>query len=421
MRSKEQNDMQSLLFANILNKVVTMLSNMVITRLLTSEEFGVWSYVLNIYSYLLLISGLGLLSGAFQFGAENRNSDDKYEYYSYCLKIGEIIDAIIVLLFLLFTGFVSFSLPEATPYLRLYMPVLLLEYGLNILLTVFRCESRIKEYAQILNLNTLLLALCTGIGALWGVGGVIAGKYLSFAVAFVLCVYKSRTELKRIAAASPLSSKKQKELWRYSLYTGASSALNTALYLIDVSMVAALIKDPESLALYKVATLIPNALTFIPTSIVLCVLPDIISNRKNIQWLKRKLMRVTCGLGAANMFICGGLILFAPLVIFILSGANYAGAVPAFRILTLGYFFTGTFRMLCTNVLAGMRNVRINLVISAAAIVCDILFNRILIARQGMIGAAYATFGVELLTSAMALIAFLYVLKVRAERGGCDA
>lgn len=121
------------------------------------------------------------------------------------------------------------------------------------------------------------------------------------------------------------------------------------------------------------------------------------------------------------MFICGGLILFAPLVIFVLSGANYVGAVPAFRVLTLGYFFTGTFRMLCTNVLAGMRNVRINLVISAAAIFFDILLNRILIARQGMIGAAYATFGVELLTSAMAFIALLYALKIRVERGECDA
>ena len=38
-----------MLSANVLNKAVMMLSNMVITRLMTKAEYGLWSYVLNIY------------------------------------------------------------------------------------------------------------------------------------------------------------------------------------------------------------------------------------------------------------------------------------------------------------------------------------------------------------------------------------
>ena len=67
-----QSGMLQMLTANVLNKVVAMVSNMVITRVLTKPEYGIWSYVLNIYSYVGLLTGLGLLSGAFQFGAENR-------------------------------------------------------------------------------------------------------------------------------------------------------------------------------------------------------------------------------------------------------------------------------------------------------------------------------------------------------------
>ena len=69
--------------ANVINKVIAMLSNMVITRLLSKTDYGIWSYVLNIYSYLALISGLGLLSGAFQFGAENKGNEKEFQYYKY--------------------------------------------------------------------------------------------------------------------------------------------------------------------------------------------------------------------------------------------------------------------------------------------------------------------------------------------------
>ena len=234
---------------------------------------------------------------------------------------------------------------------------------------------------------------------------------MSFVAAFTLSAYKSRPELQHIKAAPPLEQGKKRILWRYSLFTGLSGAMNTALYLIDVSMVAALIKDPEELAIYKVATLIPNALTFIPSSIVLCVLPDIIVNRKNTKWLKKKLVQVIGGLGAINVLLCGGLISLAPLGIIILSGPGYLDAVPMFRILTLGYFFTGTFRSLCTNVLGGMRHVKINLVISVVAIFSDVLFNSVLIMRHGTVGAAYATFCAEFITSAIAFIALANALR----------
>ena len=74
--------MLQMLTANVLNKVVAMVSNMVITRVLTKPEYGIWSYVLNIYSYVGLLTGLGLLSGAFQFGAENRGKEEEFRCLS---------------------------------------------------------------------------------------------------------------------------------------------------------------------------------------------------------------------------------------------------------------------------------------------------------------------------------------------------
>lgn len=405
-----QSGMLQMLTANVLNKFVAMVSNMVITRMLTKPEYGIWSYVLNVYSYIGLLTGLGLLSGAFQFGAENRGKEEEFQYYRFCLKTGVWIDTLLVAIFVLGSFFFDFPLPQAAPYLRIYVPILLLEYVLNLLLTILRCESRVKEYAHTLNINTVLLATGTCLGAFYGVTGVIIGKYIAFAASLFQLLLRIRPEIGRLRHAKNLRWKETGALWHYSLLTGASGALNTVLYLLDVSMIAAMIRNASELATYKVATLIPTALTFIPNSLVVAVLPTIIAERNDYEKLKRTLIRCFTLLGLGNIVICFGLTVFAPFVISMLSGKGYLGAVPAFRILVFGYLVSGTFRVLSVNVLAALRKVNFNLIISLTSIVFDIAFNYILIQKFQSIGAAYATFGVEIITAVMAFGYLLYLV-----------
>ncbi len=278
--------------ASVLNKVVSLISNVLVTRLLSVQEYGLWSFVQNQYSYLVLISGFGLLSGAFQFGTENRNQKEEFEYYSYCLKNGLLINSVLLLICFILSFWMDFSLEGVQGYLRVYLPILLLEYILNLLLTVLWCENRISEYARILNLNTVLIALGTCVGALWGITGIIVGKYLSYLFSIAQVVKKTRTESKKIKAAQRIRWPQTRSLWHYSLFVGASSAMNCLIHLMDISMIANLIKDPILVAVYKVATIIPVALSFIPNSIVVALLPNIVQNRNNIPWLKKNIKKI---------------------------------------------------------------------------------------------------------------------------------
>lgn len=394
--------------ANVLNKVVAMLSNMVITRLLTKTEYGIWSYVLNIYSYLTLATGLGLLSGAFQFGAENKGKKEEYQYYRFCLYGGLLIDIILISVFFVVCFFWKFSFPEAGKYLRMVAPMLLFEYVWNLLLTVLRCENRIQEYAGILNRNTVFIAIGTCLGGSFGIEGVIVGRYAAYCISLLQTVFVTREETKKIKDAEKIPLKKTGELWHYSIFTGASAALNLIVYLIDVSMIAAMLKNPKDVAVYKVATLIPSALTFIPNSVVICVLPGIVRNNKNKTWLQENIKKYFFSLGIFNFVLCICLIVLAPLIIKILSSVQYIDAVPVFRILVSGYFISGTFRIFSTNILAGLRCVNYGLFLSVVSGICDILFNYILIHEFGMIGAAYATFGTMTVAS---VLAFGYLMK----------
>ena len=412
---KLKNGILQVMGSNVINKIIAMLSNMVITRLMTRTDYGVWSYTCNIYSYLTLVSGLGLISGALQFGAENKGKEEEFQYYKFCIEAGVIIDTILIGCFLIVTSSISFRIKASVPYIRVISFVLILEYLMNVLLNVLRCENRIKEYAKALNINTIIGAILTCIGALLGIKGLVVARYLSVIAALVYIGIIIRPELKKIINTTRIAFNKTTSLWRFSLTTGASSAMNCVLYLLDVSMIASLIGDAETVAIYRIATLIPNALTFIPSSVVTAILPQIIYNKDNREWLKTNIKKAYIGLGLLNFVIVVILILLAHWVILFINGEKYLSAVPALRILATGYFVSGTFRTLSVNILAAKHYVGFNLVISIVSILCDILFNYLFISKIGMIGAAYATFGVELITAIMGFSCLFYVIYIKKE------
>lgn len=399
--------------SNVLNKIISMLSNMVITRLMTKSDYGVWSYTCNIYSYLTLVSGLGLISGALQFGAENKGKEDEFRYYKFCIEAGVIIDTILIVCFFIITNFITFKIQSSVLYIRVISFVLILEYLMNVLLNILRCENRIKEYAKALNINTIIGALLTCVGAVLGVKGLVIARYLSVLASLIYITIVIRPELKIIIQTSRLAFSKTAELWRFSLTTGASSAMNCVLYLLDVSMIASLIGDAETVAIYRIATLIPNALTFIPSSVVTAILPQIIYNKDNKKWLKQTIKNTYLGIGLLNFVIVVILVFCAHWVIFFINGEKYLPAVPALRILAIGYFVSGTFRTLSVNILAAKHYVGFNLIISIVSIFCDILFNYLFISKIGMMGAAYATFGVELITAILGFSCLLYVVYIK--------
>ena len=65
-------------------------------------------------------------------------------------------------------------------------------------------------------------------------------------------------------------------------------------------MIAAFIGSEETLAVYKVATLIPNALAFVPASVVVCIVPDVVAHSQNPRWLKTTMRKTFAGMFAVH-------------------------------------------------------------------------------------------------------------------------
>ena len=146
-----------------------------------------------------------------------------------------------------------------------------------------------------------------------------------------------------------------------------SNALSQILYLLDVYLIGVYIQDSQVIASYKAATLIPSALTFIPLGIITFIYPYFAENNLNYNWLKEKMIVLFKVLAAVNGAISLGLIILAPWIIKLLWGAEYMDSLASFRILAFNYFLSGTFRIPAGNILAMLKNVKVNLIVSVLA------------------------------------------------------
>ena len=115
-----------------------------------------------------------------------------------------------------------------------------------------------------------------------------------------------------------------------------------------------------------------------------------------------KFIRKLTGLFTAiNFVVFLGLIVMAPVIIWLIYGEKYMNVLPIFRVLSLNFLIYGSIRLLLGNVIAAMKKSEVNLAIAVASGILNILLNLTLIPRLGSVGAAIATVCVSISVSLM--------------------
>ena len=379
--------------SNVINKVIAVITNILITRTLGKQGYGVFSTAYNVYSIFVIFSGLGMYSAILLYCSEKRSDNEKRAYYIYGLRAGFAASILLSVGMALYAFFVPLGIPEIRTYILLLCLLPLVDYVMQYVLIILRTQQENKKYALLLNINSIAYLVLGYMGAYFGgISGTILGSYFSYFVVILISIpsvipfMKSKTDINFC-----LGKKEKRALWGYSLKNGGSCALNQILYLIDVALIAALVKDAKIVASYKVAVTIPEGISFIPMSIMVYLLPFFAQHNNDRQWLSSKIKKLFFLTGILNAVISVTLCVGAPYIISILWGKEYLDGVFCFRILSVNYFVLGTFRMTCTNVLATLHKVDFNLILGIVSGVLDIILDVVLIQRYGAVGAAFAT------------------------------
>lgn len=140
-----------------------------------------------------------------------------------------------------------------------------------------------------------------------------------------------------------------------------------------------------------------------------------------MEWIKKNYRRVIGVLAVVNGVISLVGIILAPFIVKLLWGDTYSDAILPFRILMFNYFVSGTLRIPCGNILAMLRKVNVNLIVSIVSGICNIIFDIILIKLWGSVGAAIATLLVVFVSSFISLpYLIFYVNKaIKKEKKEC--
>ena len=397
--------------ASTFSNIISFASGIILIRLLSKVDYGTFSYAFNIYSFFAIVSGLGVTYGVLQLCSENMNnpiiSKSIYHYgCSFGLTFNLLLSFSIVAFSLLFQLPVSGS-NELLLFLSFY-PIVTLAY--EILTVKLRADIRAKDYSYVSIINTVIYFACSIVFAyLAGSKGLIMGRYISYIIVVYIIVKNFNGDL--YIGLVNINKKIKRSFYYISLVSTLNNGLSTLFYLLEIAILGYYIKDSNIIASYKVATVIPTALNFIPLAFITYVYPYFARNRLNIKWVKSNYILSLIGMGSFNLCLSIFMILIAPFIINIVFGVQYMDSLQVFEILVGSYFIAGTFRILSGNLLVTQRQLTFNLIIAIVGSILSIVGNLLLIPSYGSVGAAYSHVIVVTVTGFLSTGYMFYILK----------
>lgn len=378
--------------SQVINQIVNFAGGILLIRILSKDEFGIYTYAQNIFSIFLLINGFGVQEGLMQFGSRYESEDKKNKLIKYSFKIGLLSNIFLMVLMLFYTCFGTFKIVGAKEIfiLMLFFPFLYTFFG--IVQIVLRINLKNKEMSNLVNLNSILMVTGMLIGSYtFNLPGLVLGKYIGY----IFCIFISYKYVSKIfknwSVIKDIDTENKKRMIHFSLTTVVNNGLSQALYIADIFLIGVIVSNQSILATYKIATLIPFALTFIPSSIMIFIYPYFAKNAENKQWILNKYLIMMKFLFVLNLLISIFLVLFSKYIISFIFGNQYLDAVYPFIILSIGYFFAATFRIPSGNIINSLGKIKYNLYSTIISGVLNIILDVVFITKFGSIGAAYAT------------------------------
>ena len=383
--------------SSVLAEAGGLISSIVVIRHLPKLDYGQYVAANNLYSYLTVFIGLGLTSAVIQFCSERIEQEEKDAIYRFSFRAGSLFNLLLAgVVVLLSLWKRHLGQPEVAKYLFMMAGIPIATYLTALMQVILRVLRKNKEYSAV-NVSVTISKVLGNIlfTLFWGVSGLIVSIYVyNIVSALVAAWFLHREGFFRTISLShqTLPWKRKREITLYAGLCSITNLTSIMLTLLDVTCLGFVLSDETVLADYQVAATIPAACLFVPTGLITYFYPQMVERMSGagesaVQELRRLLKLFTAV--AAVMAIL--LIVFAPLIIWVIYGQKYMNIVPIFRILSLNFFVFAAFRKLFGNVIAAMKQVKMNLIHTLSCGLCNIALNLLLIPRYASVGAAVAT------------------------------
>ncbi|NFF68491.1 flippase [Clostridium sporogenes] len=394
--------------SDFINKFIGFGISIVLPRIISIDLFGQYTYAQTILNTFLLFQGLGAVSAILQYCSESYEEEQKLSYLKYGIKIGMISNLVISILILLFSIFGSLPIKGSITILLYLSAIPIFSIIFDIIQIYLRVLYENKKFGILNNANTLLYLIgIVSLGLLFSINGIILAKYISLMLTILLGIVFLKKHIFNLSKMKYPDKANRKEFLKFSIISSLTNAISQLLVQIDVILIGNMITDTSIIAIYKVATVIPMNMLFLPSSVMVFLYPYFAKQCNNKAWIKEKYLKLQKYLAIINGLISIICIIFAPLIIKIIFGTQYLDCINAFRILWVGYFIAATFKVPSGNILFSIKKVKVNLFNSIISGILNIVLDILLILKFGYNGAAIATVITFIISSVISNI-YLY-------------
>ena len=365
-------------FSFLIAKICGFLGSLVIIRLLPENEYGILSIVMFVCAIFLPFSGFGSNQILLRYGAisEKENKQNLSSYLFFKGIFNEII------LIVIFVGISLFYAPK-------YENIIIIFLFFGIRLMGFYLSNHIQTYYRISGKNDIFAKVSNAIN----IGGFILllvltylFKFYGYLLAIALIPYLSLFWLKKeMFSAKRIVYDNKKEIWRFGIFTAATSVISETLFSLDVMLLGFLMNE-NAVANYKVAILLPSNITVLAISFMQSDYPLLSKNYQNKNFLRSYIKNYYKIFIPICILILGFFYFFKDLLLKVFFGTNYSDNSNLMMILLLGFTFGMLSRNLFGNLLPAVGKIEVNTWVSILSLIILCVTAYFLVNTFGILG-----------------------------------
>lgn len=397
-----------LFFGETIGRLLKLALVIYAARILGTEKWGVFSYVLSLAGVFSLFSDIGLNNLLTR--EMTKNGNEKYEYLSTIFSLKIILIFISACLLLIFAPHIS-KIPETNNFLFIMTALLVFDSMREFGIALNRASQKMETEAFIKILTNVSVSI---IGLFFvfympTIKNILYVYVIGSALGSMVILYVLRKNFKNIFAK--FSAKLTKPIFDFSWPFAILIFFGTIMTSTDVLMLGWL-STADQIGLYSIAQKLTQFLYLIPGLISIAIFPSFskLAEEKDIRFnnIFEKVIRFLLLFGLP--IVVGGIILSRDIIVLIF-GAQYIAASATFSIM-LGMVLVNYPTIIIDNAILAHNQQKRFLSFSIGAVILNIILNYILIPIYGVSGAAMATLASSAIAMFLVFIKFIKINKL---------
>lgn len=303
------------------------------------------------------------------------------------------IDFVLIMIMIIGSGFMVYAddfkmANTLVPVIAFLIPCQdLLNEGLYTL----RSSFKTRLYAYCSSCIAIFLVIGRIIGARnGGTMGVILSRIIVNGCGAVLLYLYTRHFYGEVSKGDKLDKEEKKAIRKYSFQYMITNGLWSLFMLNDVLILGMFSQNSSSVADYKVAYVLPAAISIFSSSIGLFVAPYFTKHEDDKAWIQIYFIKAYICTAVLVGFVALIMGCFARPLIIALYGNNYENIVGLMRVLLIAAFFNAGLRFTTANLLSAMNKIKYNMIISLFGMILQIVMDLVFVKRWTAYGVAFS-------------------------------